>query len=123
MSNLKPLVASVLLGLATAAAFAQQATPLTEQQRQANQQARIQQGVSSGQLTPHETKRLEKEQARITNVETKAEADGTVTAKESQHVSRMQDRASRSIYRQKHDRQVVAPAVAPVPAAAPAPQK
>jgi hypothetical protein len=125
MSNLKPLAAATLLVLATAA-FAQQPAVVTEQQRQANQQARISQGVSSGQLTPHETQRLEKEQARITTAETKAEADGTVTAKESKHVSRMQDRASKSIYRQKHDRQVVAPAAAPaaaMPAPAAAPQK
>ena len=111
MSNLEPIAAGALLALAAATAFAQQ--PARVEQRQANQQARIAQGTASGTLTPKETQRLEKEQAHIAKVETKAEADGVVTTKEAKHVHRMQDRASRDIYRQKHDPKVVTPAPAP----------
>ena len=43
---------------------AQTQTPVVDQ-RQANQQDRIQQGVQSGQLTPKETAKLEKGQAKV----------------------------------------------------------
>ena len=83
------------------------ATPGIDQ-RQANQERRIEQGVASGELTPRETRRLEKEQAVIRRAEHKAKADGVVTPKERQHLHAMQDRASRDIRHQKHDRQRVA---------------
>ena len=84
-------------------------------QREARQQQRIAQGTASGQLTPHETRRLEKEQAAINRAEGKAKADGTVTTQERAHLTHMQNRASRDIHHQKHDRQTMAhrPASAP----------
>jgi hypothetical protein len=75
-------------------------------QRQANQEKRIDQGIASGQLTKRETRRLEKEQAVINRAEDKAKADGSVTAKERRHLTKMQNKASRDIHRQKHDAQV-----------------
>ena len=108
MSKLNLLIAGTTLALASAGAFAQGTAMPRVEQREANQQARIQQGVASGQLTPHETKRLEKEQAHIAKAESKAEADGVVTKPERRKLHRMQDHASRDIYRQKHDAQVVA---------------
>jgi hypothetical protein len=75
-------------------------------QRQANQEKRIDQGISSGQLTKRETRRLEKEQAHINRAEDKAKADGSVSAKERRQLTKMQNKASRDIYRQKHDAQV-----------------
>lgn len=100
---------SVTLGLACSAAFAQAAsapgaTPRIDQ-RQANQEKRIEQGVASGQLTPRETLRLEREQKRIAVAEQKAKADGTVTAGERKKIHHMQDHASKDIRHQKHDRQ------------------
>lgn len=94
-------------------AFAQTATPAPRDpmatpridQRQVNQDKRIDQGVASGQLTTHEAKHLEKGEQRIDNAETRAKADGTVTAKERTHLTRMQNKESRAIYRQKHDGQ------------------
>jgi hypothetical protein len=73
--------------------------------RETRQQERIGNGVSSGQLTPRETTRLEAQQGRIEGAEAKAKSDGVVTAKERKHITRMQDRASRNIRRQKHDAQ------------------
>ena len=58
---------------------AQTQTPVVDQ-RQANQQDRIQQGVQSGQLTPKETAKLEKGQAKVETMKEKAAADGKVTA-------------------------------------------
>lgn len=98
----------LLIGALTIAvsgvALAQPATPRVDQ-REANQAQRIQQGTASGQLTPRETERLQNQQARINNAETKAKADGTVTPKERERLARMQNKASRDIAREKHDGQ------------------
>ena len=69
------------------------------------EQARIRQGIRSGELTPRETRRLEKEQARIRVEEARAKSDGMVTRGERRRLVRDLRRASRDIYRQKHDRQ------------------
>lgn len=109
MSKFKTLIAGSTLALATIGAFAQAASAPTMprvDQREAKQQARIDQGVASGQLTARETNRLDKQQARIAGAESNAKSDGVVTAKERRHLHRMQDRASKNIYHQKHDAQV-----------------
>ncbi len=84
--------------------LAQTNTPNIDQ-RQINQQQRIDQGVQSGTLTTHETARLEKGQAHVENMETRAKADGTVTQKEKAHLEHAENVQSRRIYKQKHDRQ------------------
>jgi hypothetical protein len=108
MFNSKVLVAATL-AIASIGAYAQAtATPSTPRvdQREANQQKRIDQGVASGQLTARETRRLERQQLRIARAESNAKADGVVTPAERRQLQRMQDRASKNIYRQKHDAQV-----------------
>ena len=74
-------------------------------QREANQERRIQQGVASGQLTPREASRLQNEQAHVQRAEQRARADGRVTPQERARLERMQDHASRDIAREKHDKQ------------------
>jgi hypothetical protein len=102
------MLLSVLTLAATGAALAQPAnltaTPRVDQ-REANQERRIRQGVNSGQLTPREANRLENQQDRIDRAEDRARADGKVTAQERARLNGMQDRASRDIAREKHDRQ------------------
>ena len=99
----------VIAVLATAAlpALAQTAPPEMPRvdKREANQEARIQQGVSSGELNSKETARLERGQAHVQTLENNAKADGTVTRKERAQLHRAQDRQSKRIYRQKHDAQ------------------
>jgi hypothetical protein len=73
--------------------------------RQANQQARIGQGVRSGELTKHETHRLEREQRGIAREERRYKADGQLTARERADLHHDLNAASRDIYRQKHDGQ------------------
>ena len=108
MHKLTTLATGVTLAIASIGAFAQAAAPVTPRvdQREANQQARIQQGVASGLLTPRETAKLEKQQRHIARAEAHAKADGVVTPAERRHIRRMQDRASKNIYAQKHDAQV-----------------
>jgi len=101
----KSLWAAAALSLAAASVFAQGASMPGADRREARQERRIEQGVNSGALTPRESARLERQQKRIEDVETRAEADGKVTPKERAHLARMQDRESRHIRRQKHDRQ------------------
>ena len=105
------IIAAAVLTVTGIAASAQTAasapgtnTPRIDQ-RQANQEKRIDQGIASGQLTKRETRKLEREQTHINKVEDKAKADGSVTANERKHLTKMQNHASRDIRRQKHDGQ------------------
>jgi hypothetical protein len=71
--------------------------------RQVNQQARIKQGVRSGELTKGETLRLEREQAKIQHDKKVAKSDEKVTPNERRQIRHKQRRASRDIYRLKHN--------------------
>lgn len=75
--------------------------------REANQQARIAEGVESGQLTPRETARLERREAKIDREVKRDRAlnGGTLTPRERAKVNREQNRVSGAIYREKHDAQ------------------
>ncbi len=112
--NLRTIVTSAALALISVAASAQApaaattATPRVDA-RQVRQETRIEQGVATGALTPHETKRLEREQTGIAKVEAKAKADGTVTPQERQRLAKLQNKASHDIHHQKHDAQTAAP--------------
>lgn len=95
---------AVLSLVLPALAFAQANTPGVDQ-RQANQERRIDQGVASGSLTQREANRLERGQARVDRMENRAKADGVVTPGERARLHQAQDVQSRRIYAQKHDRQ------------------
>lgn len=73
--------------------------------RQARQQHRIAEGRASGALTRHETRHLAHQQRAIRHAERHAMADGKLSSTEKARIERMQDHASRSIRRQKHDAQ------------------
>ena len=98
------LTFSGIMMLMTGMAFAQAGTPGIDQ-RQTNQDRRIDQGIASGQLNQRETNRLEREQNHINRMEDRAKSDGVVTGKERARIGAAQDRASRHIARQKHDAQ------------------
>jgi len=73
-------------------------------QRQKNQQKRIGQGVRSGELTAKETIRLEKEQKEIQQEKKEAKSDGSVTKEERKEIHQDQNKASRHIFRAKHNK-------------------
>ena len=79
-------------------------TPALDKREQ-NQQARIDQGVQSGELTRPEEHRLERSENRLQRHEDKAKSDGTVTPAERARLQHEANRTSKRIYRQKHDRQ------------------
>ncbi|WP_260703271.1 YXWGXW repeat-containing protein [Edaphobacter flagellatus] len=74
-------------------------------QRQVNQQQRIANGVSSGQLTPRETQHLENREANINQqVRQDRQANGGhLTQPERQQVNREQNRASQQIHEDRHN--------------------
>lgn len=77
--------------------------------REANQQNLIYQGLRSGQLTPQEFNRLEREQARIRAAEARMRADGRLDPRERARLNAMLDRSSRDIYRAEHNNRVATP--------------
>jgi hypothetical protein len=101
---MKHIVFAALVAAALPVA-AQTSTPRIDQ-REVNQQGRIEQGINSGQLTPKETAKLEKGEAKIDKMEAKAKSDGTVTAKERKKLTKAQNKESKKIYKEKHDKQV-----------------
>jgi hypothetical protein len=107
------LLTVLVLAAAGSAAFAQGApapqTPRIDQ-REENQQNRIDQGAASGQLNAKEAARMEGREAKLNANEAAAKADGKVTRAERMRLHREAERNSRAIYRQKHDRQQVRPA-------------
>ncbi len=91
------LVGSLILGTVTIA----MAGPFTW--RETRQQARIYQGVDSGQVTPGEFRYLERQQGRIEAYREHAWSDGRLTPREACRLTREQNRASRHIWRAKHN--------------------
>jgi hypothetical protein len=101
---MKATVVTMLLGVAVCAtpAFA---GPRSINRIEHREQARIRQGIRSGELTRSEARRLEAEQARIRVNERFARADGNLSLKERERLHKELRHASRDIYRQKHDNQ------------------
>jgi hypothetical protein len=94
-----------LLAAALAASLSVPALAAEVDRRQANQQARIGEGVRSGELTPRETARLERKEARTRREirRDRAANGGTLTPAEKAKINREQNRTSRRIYRAKHN--------------------
>ena len=93
---------AILALMCSTISMSQTKTPVIDQ-REANQQARIQQGVQSGELTGGEARRLEAQEGKIKADEMVAKADGKVTPAERRHLKRELNRTSRRIYRAKHN--------------------
>lgn len=95
-----------VLAFSATAALAQspdpRATPRIDQ-RQVNQQNRINQGVASGALNSQEAARLQNQQNKIAADVAAAKADGKVTAAERRQITREQNHAGHNIARKKHN--------------------
>jgi polyhydroxyalkanoate synthesis regulator phasin len=113
--QLKTTIIALAIATLPGLAFAQAtpATPATPgdkagariDQRQDNQQKRIDAGVKSGELNKKEAARLQKGQEHVQRLEDKARADGKITKKEAARIEHAQDNQSKKIYREKHDKQ------------------
>ena len=98
------LVVSAMMLMTSGMVFAEVETPVIDQ-RQTNQEQRIDQGIASGQLNEREANRLNKQQEHVNKMEARAKSDGVMTKKERARIGAAQARASRHIAREKHDRQ------------------
>lgn len=74
-------------------------------ERKENQQDRIANGVKSGELTPHETSKLENKESKI-NKEVRADRKangGNLTNNEKKQINHQQNKVSKDIYKDKHN--------------------
>ncbi len=71
--------------------------------RQQMQEQRIQNARRAGELTRQEYQSLEAEQARIREMERRAQRDGRIDGREAAEIRRAQNEASRHIYQESHD--------------------
>lgn len=99
---MKTRLMAVLLGLAVTIALPAQSF----RGRQQDQRARINHGVRSGELTPGEASRLYSRSFELTRRYARDRRDGAgLSLTEQRRLHRAQNQLSRSIYREKHDRQ------------------
>jgi hypothetical protein len=103
MKIIKSAIAVAVGTLFAGAALAQ--SNYSIEQRDRSEQARIDRGVQSGQITAREAARLQGERAQIERLESRARADGNLSRNERARIDGAQDRLSRDIYRESHDRQ------------------
>lgn len=75
-------------------------------QREQNQQNRIANGVKNGTLNSRQTTNLEKRETAVQNREQRdmAAHNGHLTKAEQAGINRQQNRISKSIYKDKHDK-------------------
>lgn len=97
------LTGTLILGLGLAAPAVAEDDVID--QRQANEEKRIADGLRDGSLTPDEAARLQREQARISRKEQRYLSDGTLSDREQAKLQHDLNRASRHIWRERHDRQ------------------
>jgi len=90
-------------GLVLVASYGMAQTVDSEVQRDLNQQNRIEEGLQSGQLSTGEAARLEKGEARIDKMESKALKDGTLSSQETARIQRAQNQESAAIQNSKHN--------------------
>jgi len=91
--------------IAVGALLASAAYGQTVNQRRENQQDRIAQGIASGQMTPGETARVERQEAGVNGQihQDRLANGGTLTPAERQQINHEQNRMSGEIYRDKHN--------------------
>lgn len=96
-------IAALSLAVLSSAAVAHDGRTDRIDQRQENQQRRIEHGLRSGEITRGEYHRLQAEQARIRDLERQAKRDGHVDRYEAYRIREAQRDASRHIWQEKHD--------------------
>ena len=90
-----------IFGIFAASAFGQ-STPHADR-RQKNQKHRIKKGVKSGEITKREARSVHKSEKEARQFEAKAKSDGKVTWKERARLQHKENKASRKIFRTKHN--------------------
>ena len=97
------LLASFFIASISVPVLAQDTATPNLTKRQIQHQKRIGEGVRSGELTAKEAANLELREAKIQADKRAAKADGVVTDAERAKLHAQENRASRKIYRKKHN--------------------
>jgi len=103
---MKSTLGTTMIGSLLFAGAALAAGPAVQEttQRDVNQQERIEQGLQSGQLNTKEAGQLERQQSRIDQTEARdLKRDGKLTGADQAQLNRMQNKASATIYQDKHN--------------------
>jgi hypothetical protein len=74
-------------------------------QRQENQERRIERGIQTGQLSRREAARLHQGQRHIQRLEDRALADGRIDRRDRREIEEAHDRQAALINRERHDGQ------------------
>jgi hypothetical protein len=96
---------ALAVGLIFASSALGQTTGSTVQ-RDVNQQERIEQGLQSGELNTREAGQLEKQEATVDRMQSKALKDGSLSPAEKARLQRAQNKVSSDIYKDKHNASV-----------------
>ena len=93
-----------LLAMSVLATAAWAQTPAEQdQQRNINQQQRIEQGLQSGQLSTKEAGSLERQEKHVDNMEARDLKNGSMSAGEQARLNAAQNKVSSDIYADKHN--------------------
>lgn len=103
MRHLILLWMGLTFGLAMHTPLEAQTTTNRSDRKEIRQRARIHEGRKSGELTRREARQLRRQQRRIHMRKRHAASDGVVSPDEQQRIDRSQRRASRNIFRKKHN--------------------
>jgi hypothetical protein len=108
MKKFSNLFSGVVLCTVLVPAASMAAGQASINQREQNQQTRINQGIKSGELTRKETAKLESKEARIRINERfdKRKDRGKLTAADRAQLQKQLNKASSNIYRDKHNYKV-----------------
>jgi hypothetical protein len=74
-----------------------------DQQRDVNQQQRIEQGLKSGELSSKEAGQLERDQQHVDRMEARDLRNGSISPAEQARLNAAQNRSSAAIYNDKHN--------------------
>jgi hypothetical protein len=94
------LITAALLAVVSLPAFA-----CSVDRRASLEQARITEGVRTGELTRREAARLEQRELYLRREIARARIDGRVTPAERARIEREENALNRAIYRERHDGQ------------------
>jgi hypothetical protein len=74
-----------------------------DQQRDVNQQQRIEQGLKSGELSTKEAAHLERDQQHVDRMEARALRNGSISPAEQARLNAAENKSSAAIYNDKHN--------------------
>jgi hypothetical protein len=97
------LILTILL-IGTSGLYAQSSTKIIKK-KHIQQLKKIENGIKSGEITKVETKKLIKQERKLSKLNKKAKADGFISPKEKSKLKKEAKKLDNEIYKEKHDKQ------------------